>query len=119
MYGLPSTVNFRVLAYNKDAFDRAGLSYPTAEWTADDFLNAAQKLTTGGDKDKQYGYATDGPQTQDLLFFLDLFGAAPTQGSGEAQAPNFTDAKVVEAIQFYRGLLRDYSPHTVDSSRIV
>src|SRR5262249_5836271 len=34
-----------VLYYNKDQFDQAGVDVPTAEWTWDDFLAAAQKLT--------------------------------------------------------------------------
>jgi ABC-type glycerol-3-phosphate transport system substrate-binding protein len=33
------------------------------------------------------------------------------QGSGDAQQPNFTDAKVAEAIRFYLDLLHDASPH--------
>jgi ABC-type glycerol-3-phosphate transport system substrate-binding protein len=111
LYGLPHEVTFRVLSYNKDAFDAAGLSYPTADWTLNDLLNAAQKLTTGSDESKQYGYATDGPLTEDLLFFMNRFGAAPTQGSGDAVKPNYTDAKVIEAVRFYVDLLRDYSPH--------
>jgi multiple sugar transport system substrate-binding protein len=35
-----------VLYYNKDMFDSAGVAYPTADWTWDDLLSAAQKLTT-------------------------------------------------------------------------
>ena len=35
-----------VLYYNKDMFDEAGLEYPNENWTWDDLLNAAQKLTT-------------------------------------------------------------------------
>jgi ABC-type glycerol-3-phosphate transport system substrate-binding protein len=111
LYGLPHDVTFRVLSYNKEAFDAAGLSYPTADWTMDDLLNAAQKLTIGSDDTRQYGYATDGPQTEDLLFFLSRFGASPTQGSDDALKPNYTDPKVLEAVRFYVDMLRDYSPH--------
>ncbi len=35
----------RVLLYRKDLFDRHGLAYPNAEWTWDDFLAAARRLT--------------------------------------------------------------------------
>jgi multiple sugar transport system substrate-binding protein len=35
-----------VLYYNKDMFDNAGVAYPTADWTWDDLLSAAQTLTT-------------------------------------------------------------------------
>ena len=34
-----------LLYYNKDLFDEAGVSYPTDEWTWDDWLEAAKKLT--------------------------------------------------------------------------
>jgi ABC-type glycerol-3-phosphate transport system substrate-binding protein len=110
LYGLPHGVTFRVLSYNKDAFDDAGLSYPTAAWTTDDFLHAAQRLTSGSGTDQRYGYVTDGPQTQDLIFFLSRFGAQPTQGSGDDEHPNFGDPKVAQAIRFYLDLLK-YSPH--------
>lgn len=44
-YGLPITFSTVVLFYNKDLFDAAGTAYPTASWTWDDVLEAAQKLT--------------------------------------------------------------------------
>jgi len=34
-----------VIFYNKDLFDKAGVSYPAEGWTWNDFLTAAQKLT--------------------------------------------------------------------------
>jgi ABC-type glycerol-3-phosphate transport system substrate-binding protein len=111
LYGLPYAVSFRVLAYNKEAFDSAGLAYPTAEWTMDDMLDAARKLTSGSEAQRRYGYATDGPQTEDLRFILAQFGAELTSGSGDAQQPNFTDAKVAEGIRYYLDLLHDASPH--------
>ena len=48
------------LAYNKDMFDAAGVAYPNDNWTWDDMLAAAQKLTkdTNGDgKTDQWGLA--------------------------------------------------------------
>jgi multiple sugar transport system substrate-binding protein len=44
-YGLPQSFSNVVLYYNKDLFDAAGVEYPTAEWTWQDELAAAQKLT--------------------------------------------------------------------------
>ncbi len=44
-YGLPASFSNVVLFYNKDLFDAAGVAYPTADWTWDDELTAAQKLT--------------------------------------------------------------------------
>ncbi|TYP78216.1 ABC transporter substrate-binding protein [Paenibacillus methanolicus] len=48
LYGLPKDVGPWAMAYNKDLFDKAGLPYPSAkagEYTWDDMLAAAQKLT--------------------------------------------------------------------------
>jgi len=47
-YGLVESFSNVVLFYNKDLFDAAGVAYPTAEWTWDDELAAAQKLTGNG-----------------------------------------------------------------------
>ncbi len=44
-YGLPQSFSNVVLFYNKDLFDAKGVAYPTADWTWEDELEAAQKLT--------------------------------------------------------------------------
>jgi multiple sugar transport system substrate-binding protein len=44
-YGLPWCYASEILYYNKDMFDAAHVSYPTNDWTWEDFQNAAQKLT--------------------------------------------------------------------------
>jgi multiple sugar transport system substrate-binding protein len=43
--GMPSIVDVVSLMYNKALFDKAGLAYPTDDWTWDDFRQAAKKLT--------------------------------------------------------------------------
>ena len=61
-YGLPRDFQTIVLFYNKDMFDKAGVAYPTADWTWDDLRAAAKKLTksTKGDgKIDQYGFVFD------------------------------------------------------------
>ena len=37
------------IAYNKDLFDQAGVEYPTADWTEEDMLAAAEKINALGD----------------------------------------------------------------------
>lgn len=44
-YALPSSFSNVVLFYNSDLFDKAGLEYPTADWTWADEKAAAEKLT--------------------------------------------------------------------------
>jgi len=45
LYGLPISLNTEVLYYNPTLFDREKMPYPTADWTWDDLLAAAQRLT--------------------------------------------------------------------------
>ncbi|WP_240468763.1 sugar ABC transporter substrate-binding protein [Gracilibacillus sp. YIM 98692] len=44
-YGMVESFSNVLTFYNKDLFDEAGLDYPTAEWTWEDELEAAQQLT--------------------------------------------------------------------------
>ena len=43
-YGLPESFSNVVLIYNKDLFDKAGISYPTDSWTQDDLQKAAEAI---------------------------------------------------------------------------
>ncbi len=54
LYALPDSYHNgdSILYYNKTMFDKAGMPYPTDDWTYDDLAAAAKKLTTGD----QYGY---------------------------------------------------------------
>ncbi len=45
VYGLPRDIESHALYYNKKLFDAAGVKYPTDEWSWDDLLAAAEKLT--------------------------------------------------------------------------
>jgi ABC-type glycerol-3-phosphate transport system substrate-binding protein len=112
LYGLPYAVYFRSIHYNKALFDADHLSYPTPDWTTDDFLHAAQQLTHNVGTAKQYGFAATGDATRELMFFLDRMGASATTGSGDALQPAFTDPQVIQAARAYADLLRTASPNT-------
>lgn len=45
LWALPTSVSLRFFAYNPDAFDAAGVQYPDASWTIDDFARAVRSLT--------------------------------------------------------------------------
>lgn len=44
IWGIPVSVDVATLVYDKDAFDAAGLAYPTGSWTIDDLATAARTL---------------------------------------------------------------------------
>lgn len=45
LYGLPATQSCLALIYNRSLFDAAGEPYPHDDWTTDDLLRAARRLT--------------------------------------------------------------------------
>ena len=53
---LPTGIGANVVLYNKDVFDKAGVEYPTADWTTEDFIKKAVAVTDrangvwGGDR---------------------------------------------------------------------
>jgi ABC-type glycerol-3-phosphate transport system substrate-binding protein len=55
LYNLPSLWAAAGIYYNKRLFDRAGLAYPTNDWTVEDFANAARAIRALADD--IYGYA--------------------------------------------------------------
>ena len=48
-FGLPESFSNVVLIYNKDLFDKAGVAYPTADWTQADLQAAAEAIRALGD----------------------------------------------------------------------
>lgn len=60
------------IAYNKDLFDQAGVEYPTADWTEEDMLDAAEKITAlSTDDNKIYGIRWGVRPTE---FYRNLYG---------------------------------------------
>lgn len=51
LYGLPKDASADLVFYNREMFVERGVPLPTPEWTWDDYLAAAQKLTQDTDHD--------------------------------------------------------------------
>ncbi|SDH09488.1 ABC transporter substrate-binding protein [Nonomuraea jiangxiensis] len=56
LYGLPTDMAPKLLFYNKDVFDAAGVDYPDDSWTFDTMLDMARKLAKGEGAEKVYGF---------------------------------------------------------------
>jgi multiple sugar transport system substrate-binding protein len=59
LVGLTDNWDTQVLYYNKSLFDKHGVAYPTEDWTWEDFVAAARKLTSGSGTGKTYGAVYD------------------------------------------------------------
>jgi multiple sugar transport system substrate-binding protein len=101
-YLMPSAWNSMMIWYNAKMFEEAGIPRPPDDWTWDDFLEIATKLTTGEGADKVYGFAV--PTFN--------FGLTPwyySNGTSEVDpgmdGSNLDDPKMAEAAQFVSDLI--------------
>jgi multiple sugar transport system substrate-binding protein len=60
--GLPAVVDDIALIYNRKLFDKAGLAYPTNDWSWDDFRAAAKKLTDPATNTYGTAYSVSGSE---------------------------------------------------------
>lgn len=54
-YAIPKDHDTIAVVYNKKIFDKYGVSYPTKDWTWEDFADTAKKITDAGKDDGVYG----------------------------------------------------------------
>lgn len=104
-YGMPDRAGAMVLFYNKDLFDQAGVEYPTKDWTQQDLLDAAQKLTIKENgKTVQWGYYPSSwwPQWMQLIY---QNGGSLFDENGK---PTFNTEPVRNALQFMNDLTFKY-----------
>jgi multiple sugar transport system substrate-binding protein len=90
-----------MIYFNKDMFTQAGVPVPEPGWTTDDFLAAAQKLTTGG----KYGFAAFPVIDWTLPFATSIFGVNPVTQDGKL---DLTNPRFVEAMQWYADLVQKH-----------
>lgn len=106
VYALPRDVApFACVFYNKDLFDKEGIPYPTDDWTWDDMLRIAQRLT----KRDQAGWVTQygfyGWAWQNFIYG----NGGSLVDDVKAPTKTFIDAPAaVEGLQFYADLINKY-----------
>ncbi|MHA6631003.1 ABC transporter substrate-binding protein [Pseudonocardia sichuanensis] len=100
-----------VMFYNADRFREAGVPVPATDWTVDDFLAAAQTLTSGG----KHGFAVYPTIDSVIPWSLSLEGAEPVNAEGELE---LTQPGFAAAVQWYTDLVtqRKVAPQVVASS---
>lgn len=94
LYAIPRDVSNLVLFYNKDLFDKNGVSYPSDNWTFEEFLGKAKQLSKNGN----FGISFE----EDPLFYLPYL---MSNGGGfyDTDKPESRDA-----IDFYADLRKKY-----------
>lgn len=104
---LPTEWNTSVVFYNRAIFDEAGVAPPKEDWTWDDFLTIAKKLTLrdAGGRTTRYAYFIPGKNFYLMPWFLtndaDRLSADGTKSS-------VRDPKFRETLVFLRSLVAEH-----------
>ncbi|MGH3376749.1 MAG: ABC transporter substrate-binding protein [Actinoallomurus sp.] len=99
IYGIPALVDNLALVYNKKLFDAAKLSYPTANWTWDDFRNAARKLSDPSQHKYGWAYVNDGSEDTVWRFVAMLWQAGGDLLTPDGKKSAFDSPAGLQAMQ--------------------
>ncbi|MEU7894370.1 sugar ABC transporter substrate-binding protein [Nonomuraea sp. NPDC049152] len=100
-YGIPKDYDTIGLFYNKDLFDKAGVKYPTADWTWDDVRAAAAKLT-----DASKGvYGIGAPAWNQTHYYDTMYQAGGYVISPDKKKSGFDDPASIEGLKFWKDFL--------------
>ncbi|MBI1257193.1 MAG: extracellular solute-binding protein [Chloroflexi bacterium] len=108
IYAAPLEWVTAVVFYNKDLFDKAGLAYPTADWTWDDYAKDAAALTDSANG--VYGSASFAEYVAGWGSWIASAGVPP-QVTQDHTTCTLTEPGSIEALNFLKGLQDSgYSP---------
>jgi multiple sugar transport system substrate-binding protein len=102
--GFPAIVDNLVLLYNKTVFDKAGVAYPTNDWTWDQFRTAAKQLTDPATQTYGAAYSVSGSEDTTWHLWPLLW-----QNGGDVLTPDgkkaaFNSEAGVQALSYLRSL---------------
>jgi multiple sugar transport system substrate-binding protein len=83
-YLIPMQMGTMVMLYVKEHFDNAGMDYPTDDWTLDEFLEMAEKLTDLSGDFKRFGYRSSQQWFRDIAWI---------RGTGKQEFDEIVDPK--------------------------
>jgi len=101
LYGLPIAASARAMFYNKDLFDKAGITQPPRTW--DDVVAAARKLKAAG----AYGYGMQGKEIDTDVYFYLPFWTYGGDLLGKNGKPAFDSPAGVKAATLYKSIVDD------------
>lgn len=102
---LPFSVDYWIVYWNKELFEKKGLSYPT---TFEELVNAAEKITDPSTN--TYGFVARGLKNANTPVWTSLmlgYGAAPINAQGKVDT---VSKEAVEAAKLYQRLMTKAAP---------
>jgi multiple sugar transport system substrate-binding protein len=123
LYGLPATTHPGTIGlfYNVNLFEQAGISPPTSEWTTDDLVAAARRLSTavGADgKAERWGVAIQTSYTA-LVCVLRTFGGEYTDPPSFGKKATLDRPAAKQALQWLYDLRHRHRVHPTPAAGAV
>lgn len=107
LYGMPKDFDTMGLWYNREMFDKAGIDYPTDDWTWEDLESTAEKLTDA--ENDVYGIVA--PLTWQGGYYETIYQAGGWTFSEDGKKSGFDDPNTIKGVQFWADLtLNGISP---------
>ncbi len=97
--GIPALVDNLALVYNKKMFAAAGVPAPTADWTWQDFRDAAKKLTNASTHTYGWAYVNDASEDTVWRYLAMLWQAGGDLLNSDNTAPAFNSPAGLAALQ--------------------
>lgn len=101
LYAMPRDISNLVIYYNKDIFNKNNTPYPDKNWTLNDLLKTAQRVSDS----KTFGINFE-EKSLYWLYFLEANGGGIL--SDDSKEIIFNSKKSTEALQFYADLVTKY-----------
>lgn len=105
--GFPAIVDNLSLIYNKTLFDKAGLAYPTNDWSWDEFRTAALKLTDASQNTYGYAYSVSGSEETTWQLWPHLWQNGGSILSSDSSTAAFDQQPGIDALTFLQGMAVD------------
>lgn len=96
IYAIPRDISTLVIFYNKDIFDKYGVNYPKENWSYDEFLKTAKKLTH---RPNLYGISFE----EEPIFYLPYL-----MSFGLEKIPEYEELSTQKGLKLYAELRNKY-----------
>ncbi len=106
LYALPQAIDARMLAYNRALFDAADEPYPSPDWTWDDLLVTAGRLTRH-EAPAQWGFTLTDTGWYELPIILTAQRLEETPGTGDANTL-LSSPHAADVLQWWLDLVTVY-----------
>ena len=107
-FGMPRYVNIMFVWYRKDMFDKAGVKYPSIDWTHDDYAEAARKLTVRDSSGRVTTYGLAYPAwSWDRYWYKPVIWGGHTVDPQDNTKAAFDSEQALAAFEWSRKLMWD------------